>query len=275
MNTTEGLITRGGFSMKKTVYTILIVSLIIGLPLMILDTMNKDRDQFKIPSRFNKVVVDLSDKARTEELLFEKELQVPTKVEFIMQSDAEGVKNVKVISESEILGFKSREFNFPVGRYTGNSSTSATFIMDVGKYSVYLTSEKTNGKLAMGHQETSKEASEFERLLKIHNGDLDNPPDGYEEIFSMDLTAQSFKEEIIYTLSLDKAKEIGLSIYTSSKQGNVSVDLIGESASYFGLVHPDRNRICDQLETTLLPGEYQFKVTAENADGQLYVFIKQ
>lgn len=261
--------------MKKTVYAILIFSLIIGLPLIILDIIDKNKDEFIIPPRFRKVVVDLSDRARTNELLFENELEVPSRVEFFIQSDATGEKNVKVISDSEILGLKSREINFKIGNFTGNASILATFIIDAGKYSVYLTSEKTNGKIAIGYQETSKEVSEFERLLKIHNGDLNNPPNGYEEIFSTDLTGRSCKDEIIYTLSLNKTKNIGLSIYTSSQQGNVSVDFIGKSTSYIGLGHPAHNRICDQLETTLPVGEYQFKLTCENADGQLYIFLKQ
>ncbi len=261
--------------MKKVVYTILIFSLIMGLPLMILDLLAKGNDELNIPPRFTKVIVDLSDKAREDELLFTNELEAPSMVEFFIQSDAVDEKNVKVISESEILGMNSREVNFTVGRLTGNASTTATFTMDTGKYSVYLTNEKADGRIAIGHQETPKEISEFVRLYKIHNGDLNNPPNGYEEIFSTDMAGRSSKDEVFYTLSLDATSDIGLSVYTSSKHGDVSVDFIGESASYFGLVHSSYNRILDQLETTLHAGEYQLKLTCENTDGQLYVFLKQ
>lgn len=261
--------------MKKTVYAILIFVLIIGLPLMVFDAIGKNRDEFNIPLRFNKMIIDLSNTARKDELLFESELEIPSSIEFFIQSDAEGEKNVKVISDSEILGLKEKEISFNVGKYTGNASTSATFVMDAGKYSVYLTNEKTNGRIAIGYQETPKETSEFERLFKIHKGDLNNPPVGYEEIYSTDLAELNYKDEIIYTLSLDKSKDIGLSIYTSSKEGDVSIDLIGESTNFFGLVHSAHNNILDQLETTLSPGEYQLKLTCENADGKLYVFLKQ
>lgn len=261
--------------MKKSVYFILIICLIIGVPMIVLDVMALPKDVFYVPSRFEKVVIDLSDKARTDELLFTNELEMPSTVEFFMQSDVEGEKIVKVVSESEILGFNSREVSWRVGRLTGNASTSATFTMGAGKYSVYLTSEKAGGKLAIGYQETAKEKSEFERLYEIHKGNLNNPPQGYVEIFSTDLTGQIFQNEVIYTLSVDKTKNVGLSVYTSSKQGNVSVDIIGASSSYFGLVHPEHNRICDQLETTLPAGEYQFKLTCENAEGELYIFLKQ
>lgn len=261
--------------MKKTVYAILITSLIIGFCLTIMDELAKNKDEFNIPSRFDKVIVDLSEQTRTNELLFTRELDVPSSVEFFLQSDDISEKSVKVISESEILGLNSREINFTVRRFTGNSSTSGTFTMQPGRYSVYLTSEKADGKIAIGYRETEKEQSEFERLYKIHKGDLNNPPNGYVEIFSTNLAGQSCEDEVIYTLSLDTTKDIGLSIYTSSKQGTVSVDFIGNSSSFIGLVHSPHNRICDQLNTTLSPGEYQLKLTCENADGQLYVFLKQ
>ncbi|HHY82414.1 MAG TPA: hypothetical protein GX505_07010 [Clostridiales bacterium] len=135
-----------------------------------------------------------------------------------------------------------------------------------GKYSVYLTSEKTNGTLVIGHQETDKEPNEFERLYKIHNGELDNPPDGYVEIFSENLAGKSYKDEVVYTLSLDTTKNIGLSVYTSSKQGTCSVDFIGKSSNFIGFINSQGNRICDQLESALNPGEYQIKLTCEDAD---------
>lgn len=261
--------------MKKTVYTILIFSIVIGLFLIIMDELAKEKDGFNVPSRFEKVIVDLSEEARTNELLFTRELDVPSSVDFFIQSDDASEKNVKIISESEILGINSHEINFTVWKYTGNSYTSGTFIMQPGKYSVYLTSEKTDGKIVIGYQETEKEQSEFERLYKIHKGDLNNPPDGYVEIFSTNLTGRSCKDEVIYTLSLDTTKSIGLSVYTSSEQGTVSVDFIGKSSSFMGLVYSPHNRMCDQLDTTLPPGEYQLKLTCENADGQLYIFLKQ
>jgi len=242
---------------KKTVYSILIISLVIGVCLIILDS--KGNDQFNIPSRFEKVIIDLSSQSGTDVLLFTKELDVPSTVEFFIQSDNETPKNIKVVSESEILGINGREVNFTVGKVTGNACVASTFVMDKGRYSVYLTSEKTKGKLAIGHQETAKEPAEFDRLYKIHNGDLNNPPEGYIEIFSTDLTGKSYRDEVIYTLSLDTAKDIGLSVYTSARQGTVSVDFIGKSSDFTGLVHPQFNRICDQLEATLPPDEYQCK----------------
>lgn len=259
--------------MKKTIYSILIFSLVIGFVLIIMDGLNED--DFKVPSRFEKVVVDLNDQFGTDVLLFTKELNVPSTVEIFLQSDDESEKNIKIVSESEILGFSSREVNYKVGKYTGNARISGTFTMGKGKYSVYLTSEKTEGKLVIGHQETVEEPSEFERLHKIHNGELNNPPEGYAEIFSTDLTEKNFKDEVIYTLSLDTPRNIGLSVYTSAKQGIVSVDFIGKSSNFIGLANSQFNRICDQLETTLTSGEYQFKLTCENADGQLYIFLKQ
>ncbi len=256
-------------------YSILLFSLIICLPLMIIDYVSQNKEAFNIPSRFDKVIVDLSEQDRTEELIFESDLNVPSSVELFIQSDASGEKIVKVVSESAILGYKNQEIYFNIGQYTGSASTSATLIIDPGTYSIYLSGEKTEGKIAVGYRVTPKDISEYERLLKIHNGDLMNPPDGYEKVFSTNLSGLVYKGEVIYTLSLTKTTNIGFSIYTSAESGNVSIDLIGESSNYYGMVHPEHNRICDQLETTLPPGEYLFKLTCENADGDLVLFVKQ
>lgn len=258
---------------KKTVYFILIFSLVIGFGLIIMDAMSGDG--FNVPTRFEKVTVDLNAQFGTDVLIFSKKLDVPSTVEFFIQSDDAGMKNIRIVSESEILGLSSKEINHMVGRITGNACMASTLTLDKGGYSIYLTSEKASGKLVIGHQETEKEPSEFERLYKIHNGEANNPPEGYVEIYSTDLAGKSCKDEVIYTLTLDAAKNIGLSVYTSSRQGTVSVDFIGKNSSYYGMVHPELNRICDQMEVSLSPGEYQLKLTCENADGQLYVFMKQ
>lgn len=261
--------------MKKTVYSILIFSLIIGLCLILTEQITKENDGIRIPSRFKKANVDLIDHLRVNELLFTNELGEPSSVEFFIQSDSENEKQIRVISESEILGRNSNEIQFTLGKLTGSSGIAGTYILQPGKYSVYLTSEKTEGRVGIGYQETAKEPSEFERLYKIHKGDLNNPPKGYTEIFSTNLSGLNCKDKVIYTISLETGKNIGLSVYTSAKQGTVSVDFIGNSQSYIGLGNPRSNSICDQLETTLSPGKYEFKLNCENADGQLYIFLKQ
>ena len=76
--------------MKKIVVIILGLSLLIGVPLMILDVIGQTKDVFTIPSNYDKVIVDLSEESRTEKLLFEHELKVPSKGDFFMQSDASG-----------------------------------------------------------------------------------------------------------------------------------------------------------------------------------------
>lgn len=260
--------------MKKTISFILIFSLVVGLGLIIMDALSGN-DGFDVPTWYETVTVDLDKQFGTDVLIFSEKLDVPSTVDFFIQSDDASIKNIRIVSESEILGLSGKEINFMVGRVTGNSCIARTLTLDKGGYSVYLTSSKANGKLVIGHQEREKAPSEFERLYKIHNGEINNPPEGYAEIYSTDLAGKNCKSEVIYTLSLDTAKNIGLSVYTSSRQGTVSVDFIGKSSSYYGLIHPELNRICDQMEVSLSPGEYQLKLTCENADGQLYVFMKQ
>jgi len=259
---------------KKTVYFILIFSLIVGLCLTIMDALGGD-DGFDVPSRFETVTVDLDKQSGTDVLIFSEKLDAPSTVELFIQSNDASIKNIRIVSESEILGISGKEINFTVGRVTGDSCIARTLTLDKGGYSVYLTSRKAGGKLVIGHQEREKEPSEFERLYKIHNGEINNPPEGYAEIYSTDLAGKKCKDEVIYTLSLVVAENIGLSVYTSAKQGTVSVVFVGNNSSYYGMVHPELNRICDQMEVSLSPGEYQLRLTCENADGQLYVFMKR
>jgi hypothetical protein len=240
-----------------------------------MEQVTMEKDKIRIPSRFEKMIVDLSDRTRTDELLFTRELEAPSSVGFFIQSDSENEKQIKVISDFEILGRKGNEIILSLGKITGNSSTGGTNIMQAGKYSVYLTSKKSEGKIGIGYQETAQEPSEFERLYKIHKGDLNNPPEEYVEIYSTNLSGLNYKDEVVYTLSVETMKNIGLSVYTFSEQGSVSVDFIGESQCFIGLGNPEHNRICDQLETTLSPGEYQLKLNCENSDGQIYIFLKQ
>lgn len=267
--------------MKRVVYFILIFSLVIGAGLVIMDKYGSEvfgdgaAGGFNVPARFEKVTVDLEEQYGTDVMIYSKELDAPSTVELFIQSNDNAQKNVRIVSESEILGFNGKEIDFMVGMVTGNSCVARTLTLDKGGYSVYLTSGRSGGKLVIGHQESEIEASEFERLYKIHNGEINNPPEGYTEIYSTDLAGKKCKDEVIYTLSLDAAKDIGLSVYTSSRQGTVSVDFIGKSSNYYGMVHPEYNRICDQMEVSLSPGEYRLQLTCENADGQLYVFMKQ
>lgn len=54
----------------------------------------------------------------------------------------------------------------------------------------------------------------------------------------------------------------------------MSVDFVGSTFRFRGLVSTE-HRMCDQLELTLPRGEYQVKLSCQEADGQLYVFLKE
>lgn len=261
--------------MKKTVYAILIFCLVIGVCLTVLDFMSAGKDGISVPSDLSKVVVELNEKARTDELLFTRELDVPSIVDLYIQSDDNSVKYIKLVSESDILGMSGREVSYMVRSAEGTSYISSSFVILPGRYSVYLTSEQTDGRIAVGYRETAMDTSEFERLYKIHRGDLYNPPEGYTEIYSVDLAGKSCKDEVVYTISANGTEGIGLSVYTYLEKGTAWVDLIGEAQSYMGLGHPDFNRICDKLEIALQRGEYEIRLNCEDAEGRVYIFLKR
>lgn len=263
-----------GVSMKRKVYIILTMSLLSGLGLMVLDFLSSSRTEFRVPPGFNPTVVELSEGPRQDESVFQGELAVPSVVQFFLQSDAEGNKEIWIRSASEVLGSPTREIYMVVGEFTGSSSVSVPLFMDAGRYSVHITHEQVEGQVLIATKETALEPQEFSRLLRIHQGDLDNPPPGYAEVFSISLQGLTCQDETMHTLSLTRAQEVGLAVYTSARQGMVRLDLVGQSSSYYGLV-TEESSINNQLQTTLSPGKYVFKLTCADADGEVHVYLKQ
>src|SRR5690554_6713224 len=92
-----------GAAVKKVVFTILIVSLAIGLPFMVLDFLYKGAKEFRVPEELEKLVVDLGTGERDGELLLERYLPVPSTVELFFQSNTEGPKHLRLKSEGEML----------------------------------------------------------------------------------------------------------------------------------------------------------------------------
>lgn len=260
--------------MKRTVFVILILSLAMGIPLMVFDFLYRGESEFRVPEDMEQLVVDLDSADRTEELLLERDLIMPSMVELFMQSDTEGLKRLKLVSEGELLGRREPRVDFFIQRYTGPQAAFVSLMLAPGKYAIYLNSQREAGQLTIGYRETPMEPAEFERLFKIHRGDLSNPPVGYREVYSADLADLDMQEEVIYSISQSSGQDLGLAIYTSATQGTVSVDFVGSTSSFLGLVNTE-HRICDQLVLSLSPGEYQVRLTCQDADGQLYVFLKE
>jgi hypothetical protein len=258
--------------MKKIILGILIICLIVGLPLIVMDALAGKND-FRIPSGYKKIVIDLNEKTRNNEIIFTSTNSNPILVDFYIQSDSEIINQLTIVSENNIVGTNSNEKSFNFGNIVQEAAVSSSILM-TGKYTILLKNEKTKGKMIIGYKERKIENSEIDRLIKIDEGDIDNPPQDYQKIYSTDLLGEDCKDKTIYTLKLDKAQKIGLSIYTNSKKGNVSVDFIGNNINYYGLIYSSNSTICDQFELSLGEGEYEIKVTNENSDGQLYVFLK-
>ena len=104
--------------MKRTVFVILTLSLAMGIPLMVFDFLYRGESEFRVPEDMEQLVVDLDTADRTEDLLLERDLIMPSMVELFMQSDTEGLKRLKLMSEAEILGRREPRVDFFIQRYT-------------------------------------------------------------------------------------------------------------------------------------------------------------
>ncbi len=264
--------------MKKVVFGLLVICLMAGIPLMIMDSnmgSNGVNGKFTIPAGYTKIEIDLDEKSRNSEVIFTSTLDIPKGFDLYVQSDSEEEKIIEVTSEHKFIGKADNKHILNVNKVTDNMANTFNQIFGPGEISISLTNQKAKGKIVIGYRERAIDISEYERLSKIDSGDLNNPPKGYDKAYRIDLSGLKYKDETIYSITLDKAQNVGFSFYTDSREGNVSVDLIGENSSFYGLISSGHNNICDQLELMFEKGEYKVRLNCENADGQLYVFIKK
>ena len=82
--------------MKKTVYSILIITLFIGLGLIITEQLTKDRNVFKVPSGYHKEIID--SRIIPDQMSFFSRVGVPSTVEIFVQSDNDSDKIIKIIN---------------------------------------------------------------------------------------------------------------------------------------------------------------------------------
>lgn len=261
--------------MKKTVFTILIICLVAGIPLMVLDMNPATGGGLKTLPGHSKIVIGTNDKSRENEEVFSTVLKAPTFVDLYIQSDSKETVTLAISSDQRIIGKRDNKYVLYINKVPGNSGYSLNQLFGPGNLTIRMTNEKSPGKLDIRYSERPADASEYERLSKIDNGDLDNPPEGYYEVCRIDLSGLNCNEEPVYSFTLDSAQTIGISIYTDTEQGEMSVDIIGPGTNFFAVVNSVSNRICDQLQLELDKGTYEVRLNSENADGQLYVFIKK
>lgn len=261
--------------MKKPAIAALAVGLLILIPLMFIGFLASNQNSFKIPHRFEKIKIDMNEKVRTEEVVYKKMLKAATRVDIMVQCDVDSNSSISIISDKKIIGSNVNKLNYQINKLTGNSSMSMSLILQPGNYSISISNNKTKGSIMIGYEEKKMSTSEYERLKRIDSGELDNPPKGYENIYSADLTGLNTKQKSVYTLTLDRMQKIGISVYTNATKGDMTVDFIGNYNNNTGLVFANTNHICDQLITTLPKGTYEFKLTSDDADGQVSIFIKK
>lgn len=259
--------------MKRFLIVIVIICFMIGIPLLIIDRLAMNGD-FKIPGNYNMIKVDLNDKVRSNEIVYTKKLNTAAKVRFMIQCDSDAQGSIQIASEQKILGSNFKEETIMLMKVTGSQSMNPELILQPGNYSITVTNEKTEGTMIIGYNEKELPAAEYERLKKVDGGELNNPPEGYEKIYSATLSGLSCKEEKIYTLQLDHIQKIGIAVYSSATKGNLSVDFLGKNNNFIGMVSPGVANIYE-MENSFATGTYEFKLTSDGADGQVYIFLKK
>ncbi len=261
--------------MKKLIIIVLAACLLIGIPFIIMDRIAENNGDFNIPSWYETVRIKLEEKARNSEVVYTKELTNATVVSFMIQSNSQTDSTIRISSDKKLIGSNTHEETFMISNMTGKSYLSPKMILQPGTYTITVTSKKTEGVVMIGYQETELNSSEYERLLKIDQGDLNNPPEGYELAYSTKLSGLDCTQETVYSLSLDRSKNIGIAVYTNATTGKATVDFQGTYSNFIGLVTPKVHTICEQMESTFQRGDYEIQLTSKNADGEIYIFIKK
>lgn len=264
-----------GVFMKKIIIGILGLCLLVGIPFMIMDLLAEDNGAFNIPSGYKKIEVNLNEKARKHELVYTKELKNAAEISFMIQCDTDIQSIISIESDKKLIGSSTDKEVFDIRKITGSSYLSPKMLLQPGKYSIRITNVQTDGEIVIGYKEKELKEAEYKRLLKIDNGELNNPPKGYELVYSSDLSDLDYDNKEVYTLTLERARKTGISVYTNASTGIVSVDFMGENSNFTGLVTPKLHYICDQMENIFQKGTYKIHLTSENAKGQIYIFIKK
>lgn len=261
--------------MKKIVIGVMAIIVLIGVPFLIMSMLSKKDGAFNIPNSYKVISVDLMEKARDNEVVFTKELDTAAEISFRIQSNSQTESIVRISSDETLIGMNTKENVNPVCDITGNSYIGSRIMLQPGTYKITVTNAKAEGEIRIGYKEKEIEASEYERLMKLDGGELDNPPEGYELVYHTELSDLNCKEESVYTLKLEKSQKLGLCVYTNSSKGYVSVDFTGKSSSYYGIINSEAQRIYESGESYYGKGNYEIKLTSEDADGQVYVYIKK
>lgn len=261
--------------MKKLIIIILAGCLLIGVPFMVLDYLSVRNGEFNIPAGYEKIRISLEEKARTNETVYTKELTGATEVSFMIQSNSDINSTIKISCDKKLIGNNNYEETYQISQMTGNSYLSPKLLLQPGRYTITVTNTQTSGSIMIGYQEKPLAEREYQRLLKIEEGDLNNPPEGYELAYHSELAGLDCESETVYTLTLDHSQKIGIAAYTNATEGNVSVDFIGDNSNFIGIISPKFHMICDGIENSFRQGEYKIKLTSRNADGEVYIFIKK
>lgn len=264
-----------GSIVKKYIIILLGICLLIGIPFIGMDLLSKDAGNFNNHYIYKKIKIDLKEKSRENETVLVKELSSATELSLEIQSDSDSMSYVSISSDQKLIGSNGKEERYGIRDMTGNSYVSPTLLLQPGKYEIKVTNTQAEGKLVIGYKEKKIDDKDYERLLKVDSGDLNNPPEGYELVYSGDLSGLNCSKKVVYSLSINHNQDIGICVYTNSSKGNATVDFIGKNNNFTGLVTPKSHAICEQTEGTFPAGDYEFQLTSENADGQMYIFIKK
>lgn len=261
--------------MKKFLFGILGICLLIGIPLIIMDLQARNHSEFSIPFGYKRVDIKLYKRDRKNEIVYQKNLKFATVVSFHIQSNSTNENYVTIKSEHNIIGNISNEDTCSIQKMPQGGYDGSTYILQPGKYTIAVNSKKSKGMIMIGFKEKKLADSIYKRLKKIDGGDLNNPPQGYEKVYSAKLSKLNCKDKTVFKVTFDHAKKVGLCVYTSASKGNLSVDyFIGKDSSYYGLITPGKNKICDRLES-YSKGTYEVKLTTKDTDGEIYVFMKK
>lgn len=276
--------------MKRLVFVIICICLLIGLPLILLQVFSNEyktdcqfglvnyvnKGDLMIPTDYTKrIIIDLKGKERSNELVYTIHLASAKIIDFFIQTDSSGYKKIDINNTNNLIGTDDNTYRCFEGTnkvYKG-SNTTKTLYTKGGDVQIIVSNTQNTGKLYIYFRERKISSSDVERLCSIDGGNLENAPDGYQKVCTVKLDEGRNNDKIIYTFELKHDQEVGFCAYTDSKAGNVKLSLVGEH-TFSDLNISGDSLICDQFIRRLPKGVYEIHLTNEKTDGITDLFVK-
>ncbi len=205
------------------------------------------------------------------DVIYSLDLKSPMLEHFYILSQFEGDKWIKLKGDKKIIGVNGTAIDLIKGDY---AVAQSSFLLKSGRYIISAENPFIKGELTLYVSNEKPDLKTYRRLLMIDEGDLNNPPEGYENIYSSNSGIPEKTNVIIYSFNVGSTIKEAFSIYGKISEGKLSVRLKGGNIRDFEFIN-ENHPMSDQCSLFLEKGSYSIWIFTDGFKGRLAVFRKK